>query len=113
MGDGGKEIEEPACSVERLEKVELGMIVKKCEIRKDVKEIRKEVKEIRKDVKSTTEEETMKRRIMIFNLKKKEGKSDVECVKDVFEMIGQRQRCDGGGATATERRLARWKMYAL
>ena len=32
--------------------------------------------EIREDVKNTYEEETRKRRIMIFNLKKKEGKSD-------------------------------------
>ena len=35
---------------------------------------------IRKEVKSTNEEETRKKRIMIFNLKNKTGKSDVECV---------------------------------
>ena len=35
---------------------------------------------IRKEVKSTNEEETRKKRIMMFNLKNKAGKSDVECV---------------------------------
>ena len=52
--------------VERLEKVESGMIVKQSVIRKEVK--------------CTNEEETRKKRIMIFNLKNKTGKSDVECV---------------------------------
>ena len=66
--------------IERLEKVESEMIVKKCEIRKGIKR--------------TTEEETRKR-IMIFNLKKKTGKSDVECVKDVFDTMGGRQSRDG------------------
>ena len=40
------------------------------------------------EVNNTNEEETRKKRIMIFNLKNKVGKSDVECVKDVFEKIG-------------------------
>ena len=31
---------------------------------------------------------------MIFNLKNKVGKSDVECVKDVFEKMGASQSCD-------------------
>ena len=31
---------------------------------------------------------------MIFNLKNKTGKSDVECVKDVFGKMGTGQRCD-------------------
>ena len=31
---------------------------------------------------------------MIFNLKKKTGKSDVECVKDVFGKMGAGQSCD-------------------
>ena len=52
---------------ERLEKVESDMIVKKSVIRKEVK--------------STNEEENRKKIIMIFNLKNKTGKSDVECVK--------------------------------
>ena len=51
---------------ERLEKVESDVIVKKSVIRKEVK--------------STNEEETRKKIIMIFNLKNKTGKSDVECV---------------------------------
>ena len=50
------------------------------------------VKKIRKGVKSTNEEETRNKEITIFNLKNQEGKSDVECVKDVF------------GATETKRR---------
>ena len=62
---------------ERLEKVESDMIVKKSVIRKEVK--------------STNEEETRKKRIMIFNLKNKTGKSDVECVKDVFGKMGAGQ----------------------
>ena len=49
---------------------------------------------IRKEVKSTNEEETRKKRIMIFNLKNKTGKSDVECVKDVLQKIGADQSCD-------------------
>ena len=49
---------------------------------------------IRKEVKSTNEEETRKKRIMIFNLKNKTGKSDVECVKDVFGKMGAGQSCD-------------------
>ena len=65
---------------ERLEKVESDMIVKKYVIRKEVK--------------STNEEETRKKRIMIFNLKNKTGKSDVECVKDVFGKMGAGQSCD-------------------
>ena len=56
--------------IERLEKVESDMIVK--------------MSMIRKEVKSTNEEETRKKRLMIFNLKNKVGKSDVECVQDVF-----------------------------
>ena len=59
--------------IERMEKVESDLIVKKCDIRMEVK--------------STNEEETMNRR-MIFNLKKKEGKSDVEFVNEVFEKMG-------------------------
>ena len=65
---------------ERLEKVESDMIVKKSVIRKEVK--------------STNEEETRKKRIMIFNLKNKTGKSDVECVKDVFGKMGAGQSSD-------------------
>ena len=64
---------------ERLEKVESDMIVKKSVIRKEVK--------------STNEEETKKKRIMIFNLKNKTGKSDVECVKDVFGKMGAGKSC--------------------
>ena len=59
---------------ERLEKVESDMIVKKSVIMKEVK--------------STNEEETRKNRIMIFNLKNKTGKSDVQCVKNVFGKMG-------------------------
>ena len=65
---------------ERFEKVESDMIVKKSVIRKEVK--------------STNEEETRKKIIMIFNLKNKTGKSDVECVKDVFGKVGAGQSCD-------------------
>ena len=65
---------------ERLEKVESDMIVKKSVIRKEVK--------------STNEEESRKKIIMIFNLKNKTGKSDVECVKDVFGKKGAGQSCD-------------------
>ena len=65
---------------ERLEKVESDMIIKKSVIRKEVK--------------STNEEETKKKRILIFNLKNKTGKSDVECVKDVFGKMGTGQSCD-------------------
>ena len=35
-----------------------------------------------------------KKIIMIFNLKMKTGKSDVECVKDVFGKMGASQGCD-------------------
>ena len=49
---------------------------------------------IRKKVKSTNEEETRNKIIMIFNLKNKTGKSDVECVKDVFGKMGAGQSCD-------------------
>ena len=48
---------------------------------------------IRKEVKSTNEEETRKKIIMIFNLKNKTGKSDGECVKDVFGKMGAGQSC--------------------
>ena len=65
---------------ERLEKVESDMIVKKSVIRKEVK--------------STNEEFTRKKRIMIFKLKNKTGKSDVECVKDVFGKMSAGQSCD-------------------
>ena len=65
---------------ERLETVESDMIVNKSEIRKEVK--------------SPNEEETRKKIIMIFNLKNKTGKSDVECVKDVFGKMGEGQSCD-------------------
>ena len=65
---------------ERLEKVESDMIVKKSVIRKEVK--------------STNEEETRKKIIMIFNLKNKTGKSDVEYVKYVFGKTGAGQSCD-------------------
>ena len=65
---------------ERLEKVESDMIVMKSVIGKEVK--------------STNEEETRKKRIMIFNLKNKTGKSDVECIKDVFGKMGAGQSCD-------------------
>ena len=43
---------------------------------------------IKMEVRNMNEEETRKRRIMLFNLKKKERKSDVECVMDVFEKMG-------------------------
>ena len=65
---------------ERLEKVESDMIVKKSVIRKEVK--------------STNEEETRKKRIMIFNLKNKTGKLDVECGNGVFGKMGGGQSCD-------------------
>ena len=60
---------------ERLEKVESDMIAKKSVIRKEVNRApmrRKQGKKI----------------IMIFNLKNKTVKSDVECVKDVFGYMG-------------------------
>ena len=66
--------------IDRLEKLESDMIVK--------------MSVIRKEVKSTNEEETRKKIIMIYNLKSKAGKSDVECVKDVFENMGANQSCD-------------------
>ena len=44
---------------------------------------------IRKEVKSTNEEEPRKKRIMIFNLKNKTGKSVVE-----FGKMGAGQSCD-------------------
>ena len=65
---------------ERLENVESDMIVKKSVIRTEVK--------------STNEEETRKKIIMIFILKNKTGKSDVEIVKDVFGKKGAGQSCD-------------------
>ena len=65
---------------ERLEKVESDVIVKKSVIRKEVK--------------STNEEETRRKIIKIFYLKNKTGKSDVECVKDVFGNMGAGQSCD-------------------
>ena len=65
---------------ERFEKVEADKIVKKSVIRKEVK--------------STNEEETRNKIIMIFNLKNKTGKSDVECVNYVFGKIGTGQSCD-------------------
>ena len=49
---------------------------------------------IRKEVKSTNEEETGKKIIIIFNLKNKTGKSDVECVKDMFGKMVVGQSCD-------------------
>ena len=68
--------------IERLEKVEVesDMIAKKYGIRKEVN--------------STNEEETREKTLMIFNLKNKGGKSDVECVKDVFEKMGASPSCD-------------------
>ena len=65
---------------ERLDKFESDMIVKKSVIRKEVK--------------STNDEETIKKLIIIFNLKNKTGKSDVECVKHVFGKMGAGQSCD-------------------
>ena len=65
---------------ERLEKVESDMI--------EMKSV------IRKEVKSINEEETRKKRIMIFNLKNKTEKSDVGCVKDMFGKMGAGQNCD-------------------
>ena len=56
---------------ERLEKVESDMIVKKSVSSKEVK--------------ITNEEEIRKKRMMIFNLKNKTWKSNVECVMDVLE----------------------------
>ena len=50
--------------IERLEKVESDIILKKAVIRKEVK--------------STNEEEMRKKRIMIFNQKNKAGKSDMK-----------------------------------
>ena len=49
---------------------------------------------IRKEVKSINEEETRNKIIMISNLKNTTGKSDVECVKDVFGKMGAGQTCD-------------------
>ena len=66
--------------IERLYKVESDMIVK--------------MSVMRKEVKSTNAEETRKKIIMIFYLKSKTGKSDVECVQDVFGKMGASQRCD-------------------
>ena len=81
MGYGDKKQEWKSQNViERLEKVESGMIVKKSEMRKEVK--------------STNEHKTRKKRMMIFNLNKKEGKSDVECVKNAVEKMGAHQSCD-------------------
>ena len=63
--------------------------------------------EINKEVKSTNQDETRKRRMLTFNLKKKDGTSDVECVKGVFVKMGTHQRYDVGGsgcgATETEK----------
>ena len=66
--------------IERLEKVESDISLKKAVIRKEVK--------------STNEEKMRKKIIMIFNQKSKAGKSNVECVKDVFGKMGASQSCD-------------------
>ena len=66
--------------VEKLDKVESHMIVKKAVVRKEVK--------------STNEEETRNKIIMIINLKNKTRKSYVECVKVVFGKIGADKSCD-------------------
>ena len=65
---------------DRLEKVESDMVVKTYVIRKEVKSI--------------NEEETINKRIMILNLNNKTGKSDVECVKEMFGKMGAGQSCD-------------------
>ena len=46
------------------------------------------------DQEGGNEEQIRKKRIMIFNLKNKTGKSDVECVNDVFGKMGAGQSCD-------------------
>ena len=66
---------------------------------------------IRKEVKSTNEEETRKKRIMIFNLKNKTGKSDVECVKDVFGKMGAGQSCDDVRGCGTIKTEGKWSYY--
>ena len=81
----------------RLKKVESDMIVKKSVIRKEVK--------------STNEKETREKIIMIFNLKNKSGKSDVECVKDVFGKMGAGQSCDGVVDVVRLRQKEKWSYY--
>ena len=61
-------------TIEKLERVESGMIVKSSDIRKEVEE--------------RSFEEKRKRRLIVFNLRQSEVKHDIELVWDMIEWMG-------------------------
>ena len=67
-------------TIEKLECVEAGMIVKKSDIRKEIEE--------------SSIEERRKRRMIVFNLKQSDVKNDKVVVMDMFERMGVRIRSE-------------------
>ena len=63
-------------TIEKLESVEAGMIVKKSDIKKEIEE--------------SSIEERRKRRMIVFNLKQSDVKNDKVVVMDMFERMGVR-----------------------
>ena len=67
-------------TIEKLERVETGMIVKRSDIRKEVEE--------------RSFEERRKRQLILFNLRQSEVKNDSELVWDMIERMGGRVRSE-------------------
>ncbi|ELU15778.1 hypothetical protein CAPTEDRAFT_218533, partial [Capitella teleta] len=66
-------------------------------IEKESEAVREEVKKVKEivrvEVKRTSIEEVRKKRVMVFGLKKKEGRTDEEMIGDMLQVLGRKEEC--------------------
>ncbi|ELT98692.1 hypothetical protein CAPTEDRAFT_213938 [Capitella teleta] len=66
-------------------------------IEKESEAVREEVEKVKEvvrvEVKRTSIEETRKKRVMVFGLKKKEGRTDEEMIGDMLQVLGRKEEC--------------------
>ncbi|ELU14480.1 hypothetical protein CAPTEDRAFT_185205 [Capitella teleta] len=66
-------------------------------IEKESEAVREEVEKVKKvvrvEVKRTSIEEVRKKRVVVFGLKKKEGRTDEEMIGDMLQVLGRKEEC--------------------
>ncbi|ELT88382.1 hypothetical protein CAPTEDRAFT_195668 [Capitella teleta] len=66
-------------------------------IEKESEAVREEVEKVKEvvkvEVKRTSIEEVRKKRVMVFGLKKKEGRTDEEMIGDMLQVLGRKEEC--------------------
>jgi hypothetical protein len=92
---GKEEVRSFAETVQRS--LEREMEGAKKRIEKESEAVREEVEKVKEvvrvEVKRTSIEEVRKKRVMVFGLKKKEGRTDEEMIGDMLQVLGRKEEC--------------------